>query len=351
MVDINFFHGGNIYEIMRRYKRDVIDFSASINPLGLSSRAKKELAKNHSRILHYPDPEARDLVGRIARYWKIKEENILLGNGSSELIYLLLSALKPKSVAIPVPAFSEYERAAKSAGAKIYFLKLKEGEKFAFDVADSNNADTLFICNPNNPTGNLLLREQKIGNLPWRRIVVDEAFMDFLPDEKRHSFLWKAAKSRKIIVLRTFTKFFALPGLRIGYLVAHADLIRDLKRVCAPWNTNALAQLLAYALLGDRAYITKTRELIEKERGFLFDEIAKIGGLKPYPSVTNFLLIRIKDKDITSSVLTRRLIRKGILIRDCANFRGLGSKFVRIAIRLHKENLRLVSAMREVLEK
>ncbi len=352
MPGVNFSHGGICG---RGLKRDVIDFSANINPLGLSSRAREELTKNYKRILQYPDPEAGALIKKIARYWKIKEENILLGNGSSELIYLILCVFRPGVVVIPAPTFSEYEAAARAVNARVQFLRLKETEAFDLkgpgknNTPDFDNAGMLFICNPNNPTGNLLLKEQKIENLPGERVVVDEAFMDFLPDEKMHSLIRKAGRSKKVIVLRTFTKFFALPGLRIGYMVAHADSIKALKRACVPWNTNALAQLLAYALLGDREYIKKTRELIKREKTFLFGEIAKIGELKSYPSVANFLLIKIRDKNITSPVLTEKLIKRGIFVRDCANFRGLNNRFIRAAIRSHRENLRLVSAMRQIL--
>lgn len=342
-------HGGNIYEINRKFKREVIDFSSNINPLGLSDQAKEELFKNYERILHYPDPEAKDLIKRIARYWKIKEENILLGNGSSDLIYLVVSVLRPKRVGIPAPTFSEYERAIRSINGKIKFYCLKEEEGFAFNLTYPNKADLFFICNPNNPTGNLLLKDQRIENLSTKSIIIDEAFMDFLPFEKEHTLIWRAVEDERIIVLRTFTKFFALPGLRVGYIVGNPNLIQFLKKSSPPWNINALAQLLAEIMLSDKEYINKTRKLIEKERAFLFDEIIKIKGLRPYPSVTNFLLIKIENKNINSSYLANKLIQKGILIRDCRNFRNLGNRFIRIAVRSHKENLKLIRSLMELL--
>ncbi len=348
MVNIDFLHGGNIYEIKRRYKKDVIDFSANINPLGLTEDTKREFIRCYELIFHYPDPNAKDLIRQIAGYWGIDEDNILIGNGSTELIYLIAHAFKPKKALIPVPTFSEYERAVRSVGSKISFLKLKEVDSFALNITNSDKADISFISNPNNPTGNLLIKDKKL-DLNSRLNIIDEAFMDFLPDETRHTFIHEAVKDKRLIVLRSFTKFFALPGLRIGYLVAHKDLIKRLKQIQPPWSVNSIAQHLAQILLNDRDYIEKTRRLINEEREFLFNELARIEALKPYPSVANFLFVKIVDGQINSSVLTSKLIQKGVFIRDCGNFRNLNKRYIRIAVRSHKENLSLIKALREVI--
>jgi threonine-phosphate decarboxylase len=344
-------HGGNIYKVKREFRKDIIDFSASINPLGVPSSVKKAIYKNFNTVLYYPDPEARNITQKIAQYWRIKEENILVGNGSIELIYLIMYAFKPKTTVVAVPTFSEYESAARCIKSKIRFIRLKEKDNYKLEDSKISKADILFLCNPNNPTGNLILNgSQIIGKLPGKLIVVDEAFMDFLPDEKCRTLIWEAKESKNIVVLRTFTKFFALPGLRIGYLIAHKDVIRTLRQYQIPWSVNVFAQVAARIMLHNKSYINKTRLLIEKERGFLFNEITKIKGLNPpYPSVTNFLLIKIENKNLTSSLLVKRLIHKGILIRDCANFRGLNNRFIRIAVRSHKENLKLLEALGEVI--
>jgi threonine-phosphate decarboxylase len=195
----------------------------------------------------------------------------------------------------------------------------------------------------------LLLEDQRSGDISGKLTVIDEAFMDFLPDERRHTFIWKAIEDKRIIVLRSFTKFFALPGLRVGYLVAHKELIETLKRFQPPWNINSIAQFLAQGVLNDKGYIKKTREFIKRERDFLFNELVKTKGFMPYPSVTNFLLIKIINKGINSSILTESLIQRGILIRDCTNFRGLNNEFIRAAVRSHKENLKLIRSLRELL--
>ncbi len=346
-----YFHGGNIYEVIHKFRREVIDFSANINPLGLTRRAKRELLKNIGRISHYPDPDSRDLVREIARYWGIEEANILLGNGSSELVYLLAFVLRPQKVVIPAPTFSEYERAVRLVKGKIKWLMLKEVEDFTLNLSPFGETDWLIICNPNNPTGNLLVEERRIDHPFARLVLVDEAFLDFLPDERRHTFVWKATQEKRFVVLRSFTKFFALPGLRLGYLIGHKDLIHFLKRASVPWNINVFAQLLARLMISDKGYIRRTRELIRKERSFLYRELGKIEGLKPFPSVVNFLLVKIEDGKINSFILTRRLIHQGILIRNCWDFRYLSDRFIRIAVRSHRENVKLIHALKEILWK
>lgn len=350
MGDLAFLHGGNIYETDGRRRKNVIDFSANINPLGLPPDVKAAIYKNCDSALHYPDPDAKDITKKIAEYWNIKEENVLVGNGSAELIYLIMSTYKPKTVLIPAPTFSEYERAARGMGSKFGFLKLREKEGFKPDFPRVGNADILFICNPNNPTGNLIIESRRdFIKVPNKFAVIDEAFMDFLPCEREHTLIWEAQKNKKIIVLRTFTKFFALPGLRIGYLVAHKDSVKFLRQHQIPWSINVFAQLAAKTILNNKAYIKKTRLLIEKERSFLFNEIAKINGLIPYSSVTNFILIKIEKGRITSASLRKSLIKKGILIRDCANFQNLNDTYIRVAVRSRKENFKLLSALKATL--
>jgi threonine-phosphate decarboxylase len=335
-------HGGNIYEVKQK---SVLDFSANINPLGIPWRIKKLLSRQFKDLVHYPDTKAYHLVAALARYWKVKEENVLVGNGSTELIYLILNAFGPSKVILPVPSFTEYERAARIEARQVQFIHMLEDEGFSLNFDYINNCDMLFICNPNNPTGNLIVSNRtEIKNIPVKHIVVDEAFMDFVPDEKKHTFILEAVRSKKIIVLRTLTKFFALPGLRVGYLIAHRDIIRILKEYQMPWSVNVLAQLAAQQCLSEEAFILRSKQLIVKERAFLYERLDRIKGLKPYPSVANFLLVRIKERRLTSSCLKERLLKKGILIRDCANFRGLDKQFIRVAVRTHKENMQLAQA-------
>jgi len=249
-----------------------------------------------------------------------------------------------------VPSFSEYERAAGNLKTKIKFIPLEEKQGFKINAALAGNSDVIFLCNPNNPTGNLVLDNcNDIEKLSSKLIVIDESFMGFLPDEQKHTLIKKAQKSRKIIVLRTLTKFFALAGLRIGYLAAHKDNVKLLKKYQAPWSVNVLAQEAGECVLSDKAYIHRTRKLIEKERDYLYRKICKIKRLRPFPSTVNYILVKIEDKKLTSVILRDRLLKKGILVRDCANFRGLDKRFIRIAVRSRAENLKLVRALEKVI--
>ena len=341
-------HGGNIYEIKRYYGADVIDFSANINPLGIPLRVKKLLSKKFDLLKHYPDAQAQRLKAAIAHYWNVKEENVLVGNGSTELIYLILNALQPAVVTILVPSFTEYERAARIAKSKIKFILLSASEGFRLKSACIKDCDTLFLCNPNNPTGNLIIHNREdIERLPAQRIIMDESFMDFLSDEKAHTLIGRAMQSKKIMCLRTFTKLFALPGLRVGYAIAHKHTVQFLQRFQMPWSVNVLAQAAAEQCLSEDTFIQRSKQLIAKERAFLYKRLDRIRELKPYPSAANFLLVKIKDKRLTSSCLKERLLKKSILIRDCANFRGLDNQFIRVAVRTHKENMQLMQALEE----
>ncbi|MCM8823322.1 MAG: threonine-phosphate decarboxylase CobD [Candidatus Omnitrophica bacterium] len=339
-------HGGNIYDIEPRKQKFILDFSANINPLRIPLTVKKSLHRYLNDLVFYPDPKSRLLITTISDYWKIKEENLLVGNGSTELIYLVLNAFRDSKVTIVVPSFTEYERAGKISNCKLEFVFLKENKNFCFNPSDIKKTDILLICNPNNPTGNFIVNSwQKLLDIPAGKIFIDEAFMDFIPDEKKYTFIPLAVSSKKFIVFRTFTKFFALAGLRIGYLIAHKDIVRILKKYQIPWNVNILAQRVAAQCLKETLFIKLSKQLIEKERKFLYQRLCQIKGLKPYSSVTNFLLVKITKKHLSSSVLKKKLLEKGILIRDCANFRGLDNSFIRVAVRKHKENLKLIRAL------
>lgn len=352
MGNLSFEHGGNIYEMEKKYKRRFLDFSANISPVGLPSKLKKILYRSFKRsIPNYPDINTQDITGKIARYWGLKEENILVGNGSVELIYVILNTFKPDKVSIVSPSFSEYERAARDIGSKITFISLNMKKNLHLPKGALKRADAIIFANPNNPTGNLILEaKDKIRELSAKLIIADEAFMDFLPDEKNHTLIKMAQMDNRIIVLRTFTKFFSLAGLRIGYLVAHKDVVKEIKAHKVPWSVNSLAQLAAGQILDDKKYIHNVRRLIERERSFLFNKISAIKKLIPYPSVANFLLIKIDDGRLTSSLLKKRLLKKGVLIRDCVNFKGLNNKFLRVAVRNRNENIRLVSALKSALQ-
>jgi threonine-phosphate decarboxylase len=362
---MNKIHGGNIYEIARQYGKKpdkLIDFSASINPLGLSKRAEKKIKANLSSIVHYPDDEGFLVKKVLAEYHGLPEENFLIGAGSTEFIYAFPQVLKIRRALIVTPTFSEYENALESFGGErieMHYFETTEEDGFEINVGSLISAlllgyDALYICNPNNPTGVLTEREDllKILKITEREkiwFILDEAFIDFVEKE---SLKKEAASSWRLIIMRSLTKFFALPGLRIGYLISHPQIIAEFKRKREPWRVNALAQIAAVESLQDKNYIQKTKELIAQEKERLIQGLRAIPGFIPYPGKANFLLVQIHPHlYLTAAELKEMLITEGILIRDCRSFHHLGPFFFRLAIRSPRENNRLLKALQKIQKK
>lgn len=362
---MNKLHGGNIFEIARQYGKSpdkLIDFSASINPLGLSKRAEKKIKTNLASILHYPDDESFLVRKALAEYHGLPEENLLIGAGSTDFIYALPRVLMVRRALIVTPTFSEYENALESfLGEKIEIHYFATTEEDGFEInagslisALSGGYDVLYLCNPNNPTGVLTEREDLLTILKvtekekiW--FILDETFIDFVEQE---SLKKEVLSSQKLIIIRSLTKFFALPGLRVGYLISHPQLIQDLKKTREPWKVNVLAQIAAVESLQDKSYIQKTKELIAQEKERLIQGLRSIPGFIPYPGRANFLLVQIHPRlCLTATELKEKLIAEGILIRDCRSFHHLGPFFFRVAIRSPRENNRLLKALQKIQKK
>lgn len=354
-------HGGNVKEIARKYglkEEKIIDFSANINPLGPSPKVTKTLKESLSKIARYPDPEAINLRKELSKYLKINSENIIAGNGAVELIYLVCHTLKPKKALIVVPTFSEYEFALKSVGCGIQFFPLKSKDNHRLNVNELlrnlKKIDLLFLCNPNNPTGQLINKADMLKIIDIARkkgvfVVIDEVFMDFVEKNREKTLIYEAIKRNNLFIIGSLTKFFALSGIRIGYGIGNKRLLKKLKIYKEYWSVNVLAQIAGITALKDKEYIKKTKGLISIEREFLYYRLSKINGLKPYPSVTNFILCRLNTNKINSKLLQERLIQKNILIRDCSSFRSLNNRYIRIAVRTRKENLHLTNSLSNIL--
>ncbi|GBE37849.1 MAG TPA: threonine-phosphate decarboxylase [Nitrospirae bacterium] len=342
-------HGGNIYRLAEELgvpEREIIDFSASINPLGVSKKVKAEIKKALNNLHNYPDPDTEKLKKKLSQYHDIAPETILCSNGSTELIYLMPRALKPGTVLIPFPTFSEYERACKvNYGLRVKSYELKKENNFEIMpekfIDAMQNCDMAFLCNPNNPTGKLLEKNfvleisgaaKELGCF----LIVDEAFIDFRPQE---SVIKNVPDNPCLIVLRSMTKFYALTGLRIGYGVFPARLIDKLKESKEPWTVNSLAQRAAITALEDNDYADETLRLIRSEKDFFEGSLKKI-WIGVYPSDANFYLLKTK-KDIKIDL---KLREEGILVRNCSNFRGLDSSYIRVAVKSRKENKALIKA-------
>ena len=345
-----------LHEAVKRYglsERDVIDFSSNVNPLGPSSSAVRAAKRALTEMHLYPDPGMTGLRKAIARYFGIKPEQVTCGNGSTELIYLIPRVFRPRKVLVPMPAFTEYAAAASVAGAEVVPLYLPERTGFRIDPLEIafalKGVDMAFLGNPNNPTGLLMTKAEmlEIANYALEqgvRLVIDEAFMDFTNAE---STIKEAVQTSHLICLRSFSTFFGMPGLRIGYAVSGESVIGEIQAGQEPWTINRAAEHAAIAALNDWRYTKKTLRLMEKERERLLSAVRILPGVETFPGSANFLFIKVAEPK--AALLAHKLALRGFLIRDCSSFPGLDSRFLRIAVRTGRENKKLILALRELL--
>ncbi|MEJ5327632.1 MAG: threonine-phosphate decarboxylase CobD [Candidatus Bathyarchaeia archaeon] len=357
-------HGGEIWDIIgkRASSSDkVYDFSSNVNPLGPSPKAIEAIKNSLELISSYPDPDSTNLRDAISRCFKgIRRENVIVGNGSTELIYLFADAFMGKGdvALIPVPTFGEYEKAVRKTGAHPKLVKL--GPNFKAEppifIREMKGAKAVFICNPNNPTSMLMSRDD-VAEIVEEALAadalvfLDEDFIEFVDEEKQFSFAGETKRYPNLFVLRSFTKFLGLTGLRVGYGVAAEDTIKIMSAAKAPWNVNCLAQVAAVAALEDEEHANRTSKLIKTERDFLTCELSKIGVLKVYPAEANFFFIDIRQSGFTAAKLKRKLLGYGVLIRDCTSFAGIDEYYIRVAVKTRRENEKLLEALRKVLGK
>lgn len=337
----------------------IIDFSANINPLGLAPGAKKALMKSIGGVINYPEPDSHSLKKALADTHGINEDNLAVGNGSIELIYAIPRALGSGVVLIVTPTFSEYEFASRSAGAKVIFFNTAERDGFRIQLKDLERhvprSGLVFLANPNNPTGTCLSSAEisEFSDVCMARgavLVIDEAFMDFTESWRNGSMVRTASKRPGILVIRSLTKFFAMPGLRLGYCVGHKALIKVISDIQYPWNVNSLAQAAGRIVLEDKEYMRKARVDGAKERLRFYNILKRIKGLKALNPASNFILCKLDRAAIKSaSALNRALFRRGMIVRDCGNFRGLNGKYFRVAVKSRSENTKLIAALKKVL--
>lgn len=352
-------HGGNLRETARHYgvpEKEILDFSSSINPLGTPRPALKAVMEEMERLVHYPEIDALSLREAAAANDRVPVENILAGNGSTEFIYLIPRVLHPRKALLPAPTYSDYERALRLAGAEIVHVPLQREEGFVLDTdrfvrALKQGADLALICNPNNPTGSLIPKGaiQEIlsaARFTHTTLVVDEAFMDFVLGESNR---FQVTEGENLLVLRSLTKFYAIPGLRAGLLYGSRSLIQRIENCQEPWTLNRLAGAAVTAALADQEYRQEAIALIQKERESLARKLGGVPGIRVFPSSANFLLLETSPPMPAPERLFTALIRSGILVRSCASFPGLGPNFIRVAVRNPDENDLLVQALRKVV--
>ena len=344
----NFEHGGNVRQLAEAAGRpagEILDFSANINPLGPPEWLRPLIDSQVGALLHYPDPHCTALVEAIAERYGVGREEVIAGNGSTEILYLLTRAAEKSTALIPVPSYGDYAKAARQAGMRIQTTP--EGGDLPKDLLTADTA--VFIGRPNNPTGTVwpadVLRSLAADH-PQTLFMVDEAFGDFVEDFDSLTRLRPA----NMIVLLSLTKIFAIPGLRTGCAVGDARLIQKLLELQPPWSVNTFAQAVSTAALRDREYVQRTRAYVTEERKKLGSQLSSLPGVKVYPGEANFLLARLERDDMDAASLAKRMLSHGIAIRVCTSFQGLDERYFRLAVRTREENARLMVGLRSVLE-
>ncbi len=348
-------HGGNIGNLARTSgipEKEILDFSANINPLGPPEWLRPLISSRLSGLVHYPDPECTALTEAFCARWGVSPDEVLFGNGSTELLYLIPRAFGKERALIAVPAYADYASACEQAGIPAKKWLLKEEEGFALDLVALEGCiageELVFLGQPNNPTG-LCVEAKELRGLARRHpaalFVVDEAFADFVDGIGR----LVSDRPENIIVLGSLTKFYAIPGLRLGFAAGSPGRIGVLRRMMPPWSVNSLAQAVGEAALRDRDFEEKSRACVTTARARLEAGLKQLPGLFVYPGKANFLLVRIDRGDLDAPALAGRLLQKGIAIRVCGNFEGLDGRFFRVAVRTEEENGRLCEALSPVL--
>lgn len=356
-------HGGNLEKIVEDYnisREKIIDFSTNTNFRGVPEDIYQLISDNLSFIEDYPEPNSKSLKKSLAKTNKLKKNNLIIGNGATEIIYQLTKHLFPKKVLVLAPTFSEYRYAAESIGAEVQNYYLEQEKDFEIDIDDlcekiaNKNFDMVFICNPNNPTGKIVERrkiEILLKNLENKDsfLVVDESFIDFVEEQSKYTAIELCNRFNNLFILRSFTKIFSIPGIRLGYGIGPKKLIGKMEANRDPWSVNSFAQLVGEEIIKKDKYIKKNRARISSEKSLLFDLLSQVKAIKPLSSKTNFILIDISRSKKSSTVITDQLAQRGIIVRDCNSFASLGEKYIRTAVKDRDSNLKLVKYLKEIV--
>lgn len=336
-------HGGNL-----RGRSDLLDFSANINPLGLPHSVKEAVTASVQEWTHYPDPDCTALTAALSANTGFPAEQIVCGNGAADLIYRIVHALHPHHALICAPTFSEYEHALLESGCEISFFNLTEQNSFRLSDEILNritpDIDLLFLCTPNNPTG-LRIEPELLAKIAMHCdknntvFVCDECFLAF--SEQSAAYSLKSCMNPSCIILNAFTKIYAMPGIRLGFICCGSkELAAKIRQSGQFWSVSVPAQAAGIAALQDAKYLSRTVRYVAEERAFLTDSLRKC-GIHVYRSDANFLMLR------TNSQFAESMLKAGIIIRQCANFRNLDESYFRIAVRTNEENCQLIRAVKE----
>ena len=344
-------HGGKIP--VKNSDHNIIDFSSNITPLGIPNFVKLIIKKNLDKVQFYPDPKSENVISSLEKYTHLSKSNIVVGNGAIEILYNFCFAFLSKTtkVLIHVPTFQEYETAVKLSNCKIsYFKSLNLSTNIDSFISQIPKNGCIFLCNPNNPTGKLLSKKELLSIIIVAKklktiVFIDECFIELVPNSNE-SLISYVKKYDNLFILRSLTKSFGLPGLRIGYACGSKEIVKILQKIKIPWSVNSLAQDAANAVIKNTSHIKKSNLIIKKELKYLENAISILKGFECISSSTNFILIKTKHD---STKLQTKLLKSKILIRDCKNFRGLDNHYIRIAVKSHKDNVKLVAALEKII--
>ena len=379
------FHGGNIYKVFREKNiKEILDYSSNINPYGIPESLKSRIIENLEILERYPDPDYVELREKLANLNNVNLSDIILGNGATEIIFLFMKVINPKKILIVSPTFGEYERAVKATEIprdivslscsgdnknienkeiEIEYFELKESDDFKLNIGNLKNElekkyDLLIICNPNNPTGKFLKLAQteeilKECNKYDTKLFIDEAFIEFLADGMKESIINTEENKKNLFVTRAFTKFFAIPGLRLGYgMYFDKELEKKISEKKEPWSVNNIAELAGLTVLDDTEYIEKTLKWIAEEKVYMYKKLNEISGIKVYETEVNFITGKIDEKlfseGLNVKILREKMLEQGILIRDASNFKFLDERFFRLAIKDRASNDRVIKVLKEI---
>ena len=380
------FHGGNIYKVFREKNiKEILDYSSNINPYGIPESLKKRITENLEVLERYPDPDYVELRQKLANLNKVNLSDIILGNGATEIIFLFMKVINPKKILIVSPTFGEYERAVKATEIsgdtvslsssngdnknienkkiEIEYFELKESDDFKLNIGNLKNElekkyDLLIICNPNNPTGKFLKLAEteeilKECNKYDTKLFIDEAFIEFLADGMKESIINTEENKKNLFVTRAFTKFFAIPGLRLGYgMYFDKELEKKISEKKEPWSVNNFAEMAGSTVLDDAEYIEKTLKWIAEEKKYMYEKLNEISGMKVYETEVNFITGKIDEKlfseGVNVKILREKMLEQGILIRDASNFKFLDERFFRLAIKDRESNKRVIEVLKEI---
>ena len=371
-------HGGNIFQFTHEQRiepYDVIDFSANINPLGPSQHGLSALESQLRYISHYPDATNDDILNAIADIYGMNKNQIVVGNGAAELLYAICRLPGYTGAFVPAPGFSEYKAALEASRIPvrdIYYRPREDEhgkpyfevpylalETFAAELKGQDGRIIVFLGNPNNPDGTLLDKNhiRTIASMlkdANSLLVIDESFIDFVGNDtlqdNEYSMRSLVNEFDNIIVVHSFTKFYAVPGLRIGAAFSNPLIIEQLNSFIPTWSVNTLAQSYTEAALNDVEYVKRTKQVLHEEQLFMYNSLDTINGITVYPPSANFILFHIEQEGITAESINEALKKYNMIVRNCDSYMGLNNQWVRVAIKDHDTNVKLVEKLTDILK-